>query len=82
MIIGEINHTVLIGQKGCAACERVRQNLELKGEPYIYIDINDLSKAMSKEIIRCRKSNNVKKIGVPLIIQNGELSMGFEKSTV
>jgi len=82
MIIGGIKHTVLIGQEGCAACERVKQNLELKGEPYIYVDINELPKAMSKEIIRCRKDNNVKKIGVPLIIQDDELRMGFEKSMV
>ena len=80
MIIGDIKHTVLIGQEGCAACEKVKQNLDLKGEPYIYIDINDLPKSMSKEIIRCRKENGVKKIGVPLVIQNGELRMGFEKS--
>ncbi len=78
MIIGEIDTVVLIGKEGCAACTAAKQRLELNKTPYVYIDIDELPPVTAKAIVACRKKAGIKKISVPLVIQNKQLMMGFE----
>jgi len=77
--IGKIHSLIVIGQPDCGACKRAKDFFDLQRIPYVYHDLDDIPLSLSRELVRCRKENHVSALGVPLIIRDGELFMGFSE---
>lgn len=77
--IGTINVVLVITQDDCKYCKALKNYFTLNNIAFAEQDFNDLPKLFSRELVRCRKKNKVKKIGLPLWIYNGILYEGYDE---
>jgi glutaredoxin len=77
--IGLIDVVMVITQDGCEYCSKLKRFLSDRNIGYVEQDFKDLSKSISKELVRCRKENNIKKVGLPLWIYKDTLYEGYDE---